>query len=255
MTTSMMVIMIAMNMETVNGGNAQYMQCGGTRPAHCGSCYGAGGRGQCCNSCQDVVMAYAKRKMIFPGPEKILICAQKWADFPKISSPVSIPIEKVPCRAEPKVGVFQLSDDEACNKWRYMMYYNHLEHLKCKPVVTSSGQMGSSCEPNFFRQRGVETYVSFEDLKEKGIGVKIDYRGMSDVMKDLIGCACIVGIVGMCILVCMYCPSLPEPSPTSDDDFMTGFMWSHILNDCGCDGWGSDDWVSDDWCGGSGLVS
>jgi hypothetical protein len=194
--------------------------------------------------------------MIFPGPEKILICAQKWQDFPKIIRSVSIPIETVPCRTDPNAGSYRMSDSESCSKWRQMMYYYNVKHLKCKPVVTSTGQMRSSCEPNFLRLRGVETYVSFEDLKEKGIGVKIDYRGIPAALNDLIGCACIMGVVGMLVLTCMYCPSLSNTSyQSSDDDFMTGFMWGSVLNDWGSDDWGSGDCGSDDYFGGSGIVS
>ena len=87
--------------------------------------------------------------------------------------------------------------------------------------------------------------------------MKIDYRGIPAALKDLIGCACIIGVVGMLILVCMYCPSLPDTSyQSSDDDFMTGFMWGMYFDDCGSNDWGVGDCGSDDdYFGGCGIVS
>jgi len=172
--------------------------------------------------------------------------------FPKSTGVVEIPVERVPCRSDPNAGPFRLSDKEACARWRQMMSYYAVKNLKCESVVTNDGDKKTRCTPNFLRRKGVNTYVHFEDLKENGIGVKIDYRGMSAAMKDLTGCGIIIGVIVMFVLACKYCPSIPDTQPCDDDGFASGVVWGHMLSDDSMDtSWN----VSNDDCvGGWGLV-
>merc|ERR1719238_153708 len=50
--------------------------------APCGDCFGAGGPGQCCDTCADVMYAYRAKRWAAPRPEQIPQCANMTASDP-----------------------------------------------------------------------------------------------------------------------------------------------------------------------------
>lgn len=234
-------IIVLLNMNFTYADVSTSREC--KEPSICGSCYGAGVPGQCCKTCQDIMVAYERNNWDLPDPSTIEMCRQDlMTDFQ-----ISIPVEKVPCRAEHTSGYFAMSSTEACKNWRYVMSYFRVKELKCERVVTEQGETKIGCNPNYFKRAGIETHVKFEDLDEKGIGVKIDHRELPKAVKTFITAFCFFGFIGMIVAACHYCPELP---PSSDDDFTTGFIWGSVLSDTSCS---CTDW-SDDYFGGTGLV-